>query len=174
MAARDLRIEDYIGSPRLIIQPMMPVAAIRRHGLCHTSRSFGEDAEYFLRLALAGVSFRYLPEALYLYRVQPGSATARAGVEQMRECIEACAALEGWSDSVKEAFRRKIRSLRHNETLYAMAEHMRRGQLLSVARQIMSDPAVLGILPRRLLRYLSYQAHRLRYGGASRTSRNGQ
>ena len=171
IAARDLRIEDYIGSPRLIIQPMMPVAVIRRHGLSHSSRSFGEDAEYFLRFALAGVGFRYLPEPLYLYRIQPGSATARAGVKQMRECIEACAKWEGWSDSVEEAFRRKIRALRHNETLYAIADHMRRGQLLSVVRKVISDPAVLSILPRRFLQYLSYQAHRLRYGGASRTSR---
>lgn len=171
---RNLGIEDYLASPRLLIKPLIPLAAIRKAALRHSNRSFGEDAEYFLRLALAGVGFRYLPEPLYLYRVQPGSATARAGVKQMRECIEACAALEGWSDSAEEAFRRKIRSLRHNETLYAMAEHMRRGQLLSVARQVISDPAVLSILPRRLLQYLSYQAHRLRYGGASRTSRNGQ
>lgn len=173
-AVRNLDIEDYLASPRLLIKPMIPLAAIRQASLRHSNRSFGEDAEYFLHLALAGVGFRYLPEPLYLYRVQPGSATARAGAEQMRECIEACAALEGWSDSVKEAFRRKIRSLRHNETLYAMAEHMRSGQLLSAARQVISNPAVLNILPRRLLGYLGYQAHRLRYGGASRTSRNGQ
>ena len=170
LEARDLAIEDYLASPRLLIKPLIPRAAICQSGLRHSSRSFGEDAEYFLRLALAGVGFRYLPEPLYLYRVQPGSATAGAGVEQMRECIESCAELEGWSSGVQRAFQHKIESLRHNETLYAVAEHIRRGQFLLAAGQVVSDPAVLGILPRRLVRHLAYQFHRLRYGGGSRAS----
>jgi len=149
---------------------MIPLAAIRKTGLTHSSRSFGEDAEYFLRLALAGVGFRYLPEPLYLYRIQPGSATANAKAEQMRECIESCAALKGWSIDVQQAFQRKIQALRHNETLYAMSKHLRKGDFFSAIRQVVSDPAVVVILPFRLWRHFSYQLHRLYHGGASRNS----
>ncbi|WP_218186843.1 glycosyltransferase family 2 protein [Pseudomonas sp. EGD-AK9] len=166
---RDIHIENYVSSPRLIMQPLIPLAFIRQAGLRHSNRSFGEDAEYFLHLALAGVGFRYLPEPLYLYRVQPGSATAKAGAAQMRECIESCAALEGWSNDVQAAFKRKIESLRHNETLYSVAQHLRSGRLLSAMRQLVLDPAALGILPSRLIRHLAYQLHRLRHGGSSRS-----
>src|SRR5690606_14386801 len=111
---------------------------------------------------------------LYLYRIQPGSATARAGVADMRECIEACAAWDGWSDIAQNAFRQKILSLRYNETLYAVAEHLRKGDLFGATRRVITNPEVLRILPRRIFGYLGYQVHRFRYGGTSRTSRKGQ
>ncbi len=167
---RDITIEDYLNSSRLLIKPLIPLAAIRQAGLCHSSRPFGEDAEYFLRLALAGVGFSYLPKPLYLYRVQPGSLTASVGQKQMRECIESCAELDGWSDSVRAAFKRKIISLRHNETLYSIIGYIRRGQFFLAAGQFFYDPVVLLILPRRLLRFIAYQLHRLRHGGKSRAS----
>lgn len=171
--ARNIKIEEYLSSPRLLIKPLIPLAVIRQAALRHSNRSFGEDAEYFLKLALAGVGFRYLPEPLYLYRVQPGSATSKAGIEQMRECIEDCAAWDGWSDSVKKAFRSKVISLRHNETLYSIVEHASNGRFLSAVREFASNPAAASIMPHRLFRHFAYQVHRLRHGGANRTADKG-
>lgn len=168
-ATRELKVENYITSPRLVIQPMIPMAAIKKYNLKHSSRPFGEDAEYYLRLAFSGVGFCYLPEPLYLYRVQPGSATSKAGIEEMRKCIQDCAAWQGWPDSIIVAFNKKITSLRQNETLYSIADHVTKRKFFFALKELWLNPAVLGILPRRIAKHFSYQLHRLLHGGARRT-----
>lgn len=165
---RNVSIENYIKSPRLVIQPMIPTSLIRQFGVKHTSRPFAEDAEYYLRLALYGVSFRYLPEPLYLYRVQPGSATARSDVEQMRECIEECAAWEGWSISAQEAFKKKIISLRYNEAMYSIVDDVKRRRLFAAIKTFLKKPALIKLFPPRLFKHLMYQLHRLRHNGENR------
>ncbi|MEH6492164.1 glycosyltransferase family 2 protein [Halopseudomonas sp.] len=164
----DFGLEGYLGSSRLLIKPLIPISAIRDAGVMHSSRSFGEDAEYVIRLAHAGLGFRYLPEALYLYRVRPGSLTALAGPQDMRLCIESCAALEGWPDNIRVAFHRKIISLKRNEALYALADALKGWHFFKAATLVLADPGVLLALPKRALIYLSYQFHRRRHRGASR------
>lgn len=168
----DMEVTDYLRSPRLLIKPLIPRTAIVNANVRHSDRSFAQDAEFFLRLALSGVGFRYLPEPLYLYRIQPGSSTSRAGVKQMRECIQACSEWDGWTSQVKLEFDNKIRSLIHNETLYKLAENLREGRLVSAIKELISDPGVVAILPIRVGRHLSYQVHRVIHGGASRNLRD--
>lgn len=167
-AVRDLTVDDYILSPRLLIKPLIPLSAIRASNVHHSSRSFGEDAEFFLQLALSGVGFRYLPQALYMYRVQVDSLTARAGYIEMRECLEACSALDGWSDSTKVAFRCKIASLQHNETLYALRDAVKKGRFFSAIRYLVTDPVVLSLLPSRACKFIMYQLHRIWFRGGRR------
>ncbi|WP_349342820.1 glycosyltransferase family 2 protein [Marinobacter sp. MMG032] len=166
----DVPLENYIVSPRLLIKPLIRRTTISEVGVQHSDRFFAEDAEFFLRLAWSGISFRYLPEPLYLYRVQPGSATAHAGLRSMRECIQSCSEWGGWSAKTQLAFQQKIKALRHNESLYQIAWHLRSGRLLGAFKQIVADPGVLATIPHRALKHLSYQLHRLLHGGASRNS----
>lgn len=166
---RVVRIEDYIKSERLLAHPLIRTDFIRHHGIQHSSRRFAEDAEYYLRLALAGAKFCYVPEPLYFYRITPGSLTAQAkDPTLMRKCLEECALWEGWWPSALDAFQDKIAVLRTNEALYHVADAARRRRFAKASSLLLSDPQVLRHLPRRLIRQLHYQAHRLIHGGSRR------
>lgn len=167
--ARDIRPEDYVTSPRLLIKPMFPARFAREMGIRHGSRAFGEDAEFFIRLAGAGASFRYLPEPLYLYRVTQGSATALArDASLMRQCIEDCARACDWSPGMRAAFARKIAALQRNEALYRLVQLLREGRLAAAFAHLLQNPGMLAMLPARALKHLHYQLHRIRHGGARR------
>lgn len=166
---RVVRIEDYITSERLLAQPLIRTDFIRRHGIMHSSRRFAEDAEFYLRLALAGAKFCYVPDPLYHYRVTPGSLTAQAkDPTLMRRCLEECAQWEGWWPAAQEAFQRKVASLRVNEALYRLADALRGGRFATASRLLVSHPQLLTQLPRRLMGQVHYHAHRLAHGGSRR------
>lgn len=166
---RVVHIEDYITSERLLAHPLIRTDFIRRHGIMHSSRRFAEDAEFYLRLALAGAKFCYVPEPLYHYRITPGSLTAQAkDPTLMRKCLEECAQWEGWWPAAQEAFQRKVASLRVNEALYRLADAVRVGRFATASHLLVCHPQLLAQLPRRLLRQLHYHAHRLAHGGSRR------
>ena len=166
---RNVRIEDYIASGRLLIQPVLRTAFIRKHHIRHSSRRFAEDAEFYLRLAHAGARFCYFPQPLYLYRITPGSLTDQArDPSLMRQCLEECAQWEGWSPSARAAFDIKIASLHRNEAAYALARLVRSGRMAAAARLLTSQPHLLRSLPPKLLERVGYHAHRLLHGGRRR------
>lgn len=166
---REIRIEDYIASNRLLIHPIIRTDFIRQHGIRHSKRRFAEDAEFYLRLALAGAKFCYVPEPLYHYRITPGSLTAQAkDPTMMRKCLEECSRWEGWSPTALDAFRTKIASLRRNEALYDLSQATRRGQFIQAFKLLMSQPHLLATLPYKLVQQIRYQAHRISHGGHGR------
>lgn len=164
-----LTIEDYIRAERLLIKPLIPAAAIRENGLKHSDKRFGADSEFFIRLMGQGIGARYVPEPLYWYRIAPGSMTAVArNPALMRLCLEDCRRMQQWPDSVLQAFADKIAALRRNETLYGIADCVRKHDLRGVLRHILANPGVLTILPRRVFKHFHYQLHRITHGGAGR------
>lgn len=169
ITAREVAINDYVSSPRLLIHPLIRTYFIRKHGIRHSSRRFAEDAEFYLRLALAGAKFAYVPEPLYHYRIAPGSLTAQAkDPTLMRKCLEECSQWEGWSPAVQEAFGHKITSLRHNEALYDLRRAVRQGQLTHAFKLLATQPHLLTLLPSRIFQQFRYQAHRISHGGIGR------
>lgn len=167
--ARTIATETYIRAERLLIKPLIPVQAIRSQGLHHSSRRFGEDAEYFLRLAAAGVRFKYLPEALYLYRISPGSATTAAQDAAMRECLERCASYAGFGKPERAAFVAKINQLQDYEAIRRLARHLRKREVRKGLGELVRRPGALLYLPTLALRRLAYEAHRMTHGGARRS-----
>lgn len=166
---REIRIEDYISSDRLLIHPLIRTDFIRKHAIRHSARRFAEDAEFYLHLALAGAKFCYVPEPLYYYRITPGSLTAQAkDPALMRKCLEECAQWQGWSPAVESAFREKIASLHSNESLHALVKLVRDGRLVAAANLLTSDHRLLKVLPRRILQQFHYRAHKFLHGGRSR------
>lgn len=165
----EITLEDYIRAERLLIKPIMPAAVIKRHGLKHSDKKFGADSEFFIRLMGLGVRARFVPAPLYLYRIAPGSMTAIVKrPAAMRLCLEECRQMKEWPDSVLRAFDDKISDLRRNETLYAIANSARQGSVLRILQHIIENPSVLIIMPRRVLKHLYYQLHRIFHGGVSR------
>jgi len=165
----DVRLEDYIRADRLLIKPMFPAAAVLHGRLRHTRRRLGADNEYFIKLGITGLTFRYFPEAMYMYRMMPGSVTAQAdGVLSMSTCIQDCLKLPGLSQSVKLALEDKLRSLQHKETLHRASRALLAGHALEAAKILARDFQAIRISPGRLLRHLAYQFHRLRHSGRAR------
>ena len=166
---RDVCLEDYLRSDRLLIKPIIPAHIVKKNQLRHSNRRFAEDAEFFIRVALAGARLRYLPEPLYLYRIAPGSATAVASdTSLMRRCLEDCMHIDNIPETVQRALMDKIAALRVNESLYKLAAICRQydfGQAIKLIRQ---EPKLLRILPRRLSKHLVYQIHRVIHGGRPR------
>lgn len=167
--ARDVTLPDYIRSERLLIKPVLPRRFLVDARVHHSSRRFAEDAEYFIRLGLAGLRLRYVPEPMYRYRSMPGSATAQAGAHHlMRECIEACASLPGLAPDVYAAFREKIGTLERHERLYALAGAVRRLRLGEALGMVLREPSLLLYASRFALRRVHYTAHRLRHSAKGR------
>jgi len=165
--AVDLPFEDYLRAERLLIKPLLPAAAVRDHGVRHAARRFGEDSEYFIRLGALGLRFRYVPRPMYLYRVMPGSATAQSAPHRMRECLEGCATFD-LPEPARQALRDKIASLVTNEALYELRARAYRGDLAGCLRVLMRRPSVIAVAPRRALRHLRYQLHRVLHVGSPR------
>lgn len=167
--SRMVSLEKFITAPRLLIKPVFPGDLVRDHALRHSDRRFGEDIEYFMRLAALGVRLRYVPEPLYHYRITPGSATATAGARSaMRDSIEACSKFDGFSESARQAFEFKIKSLADNEDLYLFASQIRSRHLLRALATLIRKPRLFLLLPQRILRVLGYEAHRILRSGSRR------
>lgn len=166
---REVPLSEFIKSERLLIKPLFPTDIVRKYGIQHSQRRFGEDIEFFIRLFHHGLKLIYFPKPLYLYRVTPGSATAMvSGVHLMRECIEECANY-GWADAdVRQGFHYKIDSLKRNESLYAIRACIQRLDVVGAFKVIAANPSVVRIIPRRLYRHLAYQAHRIIHSGRHR------
>lgn len=165
----DVRLEDYIQADRLLIKPVFPAAAVRNGQILHTRRRLGADNEYFIKLFLTGLTLRYLPEPMYMYRLMPGSATAKAdGVLTMSACIYDCLTLPGLSASVRDAMKNKIASLRRKEAFQRAGKAFLAGRFFEALRVLLRHPQAILIAPKRTLRHLRYQLHRLRHLGSAR------
>lgn len=166
--ARDIRLENYIVAPRLIIKPLFPRRFFSLFGVRHSDRRFGEDAEFIFDLAAKGAKLRYVPNPLYFYRITPGSLTTAATSNAMRNAVEASLANHSWPPDVQHAFQRKIANLRLNEALHDFSNRLREADLIGGARLLSAEPALLKALPHRSLSYIRYQIHRLMHGGLER------
>jgi succinoglycan biosynthesis protein ExoO len=73
---RDIDIAAWLDRPRLVMQPLIPLEAIRATGARHSGRNFAEDTEFYLKLLASGLRLRYLALPLYLYRITPKSLSS--------------------------------------------------------------------------------------------------
>lgn len=167
-SCRDVSLADYIRSPRLLIKPLIPRDKLLKSGIRHSKRKFAADSEFFIRLGLTGLRFRYLAQPLYLYRSMPGSATANAGPHLMRECLEEINKLETLPDTILQALRRKMADLRKQEELYMIAESLGRFDLITPMRTFLRNPSLLLPIPSLLARRICYVAHRKLHRGSGR------
>lgn len=166
---RDVPFTDYVRSDRLLIKPIIPRAALLATGVRHSTRTFAADSEYFIRLGIAGIRFRYLAEPLYLYRVTPGSATASArGRHLMRECLQSIVALDRPPAPIVAALNEKILALEKHEKLYALADALRAMQIRQALKVLVRNFWLLTYSLPFLLRRVLYHVHRISHAGQGR------
>lgn len=167
--AVDLTTAQWVQSERLLIKPLLPSAWVRSSGIKHSSRRFGADSEYFLRLLAAGLKLRYLPFPGYLYRVTPGSMTAiRSRYERLAEMLEELMPLFKHSASTVSALRAKTSSLLRLVKYQSFVMNLRSRRFGAVASQILRDPWLLWELTRRLIGDAAYRVHLSYHGGTGR------
>lgn len=68
-------IDEYLRFNQLLIKPLIPLKWVHRTMASHGDYRFGEDTRFFLQLLARGLRMKYLPEAMYYYRLMPGSLT---------------------------------------------------------------------------------------------------
>jgi succinoglycan biosynthesis protein ExoO len=70
-------LADYLRKPHHLIKPIFPRWVVQKFRVRHTNTVYAEDAEFFIRLMkLGGLSIRAYPEALYYYRLTPGTMSS--------------------------------------------------------------------------------------------------
>lgn len=164
-----ISFESYLVSSRLIIKPIFSRAFVIKSKIRHSSARFAEDADYICQLAAHGMEFIYLPEALYNYRVTPGSLTAEEEDKSvMRRTLLSCRDAYQWDQVTIDAFNRKVESLGDQEELYALAKELFSGRISLFSRRISKRPRLVLLAIDKALVRLRYIIHRRLNGGIRR------
>lgn len=160
---------EYVGLPKLMIQPIVRTNTILSRGVRHTNGRYGEDANFFLTLAARGASLHYLPEPLYLYRLTPGSATKnRQRQRLLREQIALVLDEPALSIRDRVALEGKIATLHREEQYDAFVDHLRASRYREAMRDAMQDPSLFPRLLKRAVSDVYYHAHRRLRSGRAR------
>lgn len=113
----------------------------------------------YLRLGIAGVPFRYVPSAMYYYRLTPGSLTAGGSRGAMRRMLEDVAAQPGLPPGVADALATKIRRVARDEVLHRALAAGREGHVVRALLDIARHPAAWPRLLRRLPAHIYHRVH---------------
>jgi succinoglycan biosynthesis protein ExoO len=158
----------FITSERLLIKPLIPSRLIQQR-LLHAPRRFGEDTEFFLRLMAVSTRLRYVPRAMYHYRITPGSASGNTErLILMREVLENALPQFGNDAEAQDALRRKIDAIRREEAYMPFVWALRKKHIHQAIRLGSRSPWIIPEFLRRSARSLIYNLHRLWHGGRSR------
>jgi succinoglycan biosynthesis protein ExoO len=166
----EVPIADFVCKNRLLIKPLFPLKYVKKYKVLHSSRRFAEDTEFFLTLLAYGLTIRYVPRAMYYYRITPGSMSALANRSSlMREVLENAVDQFGHAPSIQKALHKKIAMIYREEKLYTpfflalkKKDIMKALKILYQAPWII--PAFFSYLPERLF----YHIHRVWHGGRTR------
>jgi len=146
---------------RLLIKPLIPRQAITSTGVTHRSLSMGEDANFFLKIALRGLPLLYVPVALYQYRLTAGSLTkASHRHSNMIIALEDLLTEPAVTVENRKAIQEKVRELQRSHSYSVFAELLRKRRLGSCALLLSRKPWMLLRLVRRVARGQLHHLHR--------------
>jgi len=147
---------------QFLIKPLIPSAMLRSSGVRHSTLSFGEDTEFFLRLLAAGMKMRYVPEAYYYYRITPGSLSANpARSRLMRDMLVQALPLFANDLDMVIALKRKISYRDFTMSIKA-------GNASTAIQQALKSPWLVGEFMARCFGELIYHSHRISHHGSRR------
>lgn len=166
---KKVSLANFLTSRRLLCKIIIPTHLIRKSSIRHSNRKFAEDIDFLMALIAHGGQLTYVPEAYYLYRITPGSATGKVTDNTlMRQCIESNYQKYNWPSDVQSAFSKKINMLRQDETLYAMRAAFKDKNWQLIWKEFWQCPQAIFALPYRIFTRLSYEWHRIKHGGSLR------
>lgn len=160
---------DFIRQRRLLIKPLIPAKWLRQPGIRHSARRFGADTEFFLRLIEQGLTLSYVPQALYLYRLAPGSMSSTPGRELlMKEVLVDALRRMPLAGRDRAGLEHKIAAVDRSVRYAAFLPELRGRRWWLACRRLARDPALLSEFLLRLPETIRYRLHRKYQGGVGR------
>lgn len=153
---------DWVKSNNFLIKPLIPTSRLHASGVIHSSRRYGEDTEFFLRLVAYGITLRYVPQAHYLYRMTLGSLSDTSKRAQL---------MHSMLEDVLPLFSDKpatMRALQYRIDYKSFTMAIKACAFVKAARLACRQPALLAELLTRGTNELAYLLHRKLYGATGR------
>jgi len=157
----NVAFSDYIRQRRLLIKPLFPARAVRETCLRHSARRFGADTEFFLHLIEQGLRLVYVPSAMYLYRITPGSMSANPRRDElMMEILEQAGARMSLTPVDQNALEEKIASVRRGIDYAPFLRSLKNRHWLVALALLRKHPRYMLEFVARLQEDIPYRFHR--------------
>ena len=165
-----LNLEQYLGLDSLLIQPLIPRHILAEYGIMHGTSPFGEDAEFYVRLmSRSGLCFKISEESLYLYRMTPGSMSARPDRAELMKRIWLKLLDElSFSPAERVQIAKRIERLDTDIRYMPFLTGLKSRRWHAVVSAFRKDPWVIGEFVRRLPASLPYRISLLLNRGQGR------
>jgi len=168
-ASGEVSLPAYLLGRSLLIKPLVPLAAIRSAELTHSARSYGEDAEFFIRLMQSGLRCRYLDQAMYYYRLTPGSLSAQASrPEQLSLVLDSLRTELDFDAQARAAFEVKLARLKTKADCDRFLAEFHGGRYKAGMGRLMTNPPVMIEFAKRVPGLLAKRARALALGTRGR------
>jgi succinoglycan biosynthesis protein ExoO len=165
----DVPLDIFVRQQRWLIQPLIPLRFIRKHAIWQSERTVHEDNEFILDCVASGAMLRYVPRAMYYYRITQGSATSNATrAKELRDVILKVSGRFPESDLLRQAFQEKLASIDREDSYMPFLMALKRCDFGSAIGMAYKQPWLVGEMLIRTLREIPYNLDRLRCGGRKR------
>lgn len=165
----DVDPAGFIRSRRLLMQPIIPKRFIDKHGVKHTSLKFGADTEFVIKLIACGLRMRYVPKAMYFYRIASGSMSASSVKhELMRSVLEGSKSLFSNQPDIIDALSYRIGVEARFEAYRPFLVSIKKHKIGMAMKFAASKPWVIFEFLRRIWERAPYELHRVLHKGARR------
>ncbi len=169
--AANVPVDQLISSTRSLIKPIFPLACVRDHQIRHSSRLYGADLEFFLKIWALGLPIWYIPEPMYLYRICPGSVSINPDrFRLLRGVLEEGAQSFEFSSEIQSAFTKKINWITQQDKYMNFVKAVKDKNSSGMLTILRDDPWVFHELVKRILQSFMYDAHRILHSGRKRSS----
>nr|WP_240194846.1 glycosyltransferase family 2 protein [Desulfobulbus rhabdoformis] len=155
---------NFILQPRSLIHPLLPLSFIRKFQLCHSTRIFFEDTEFYLQLIERGIKLIYIPKAMYYYRLTPGSLSAEHAYPEckLEVFMQANTRMQLTAHN-RAALEKKIHMIKRELQYFPFLKTLKMKQWGLAIKLLIKQPSLFTEFLVRLYTSVPYQIQRLRH-----------
>jgi succinoglycan biosynthesis protein ExoO len=164
--AVEVPITEFVREKRLLIKPIFPAKYVKKYKISHGFSRFAEDTEFFLKLLAYGLGIRYVPRAMYYYRITPESLSSLANrFILMKKILENSLSYFEHAPDIQTAIRKKISETVRSEYYMSFILAKKRKEVFKALRILYLYPWIIPEYFCSKIKTLRYDIHRLRHGG---------
>jgi succinoglycan biosynthesis protein ExoO len=158
--------KDFINFRTPLIHPIVPSKAIKENNLkFNPSLNYAEDLEFYFQLFKIGLKLILTKEAMYFYRLTPGSLTAQKPSDSTIKALE-CLVNQGGFPSEETKLLKNLLEERRKENQYKMFTYaIKNKDVKNFLRLTIKDPFLVLKLLIRLPKSIKYRIIALLNGG---------